>query len=243
MDKKVILVTGASRGIGREIARILAIEGYQVIANYNKSEEKAKELQNELKNQGIEIDIFKCDVSKREEVKQMIDFVINKYEKIDVLVNNAGIDDEKMFLKITDNDWDNMMKNNLYSAFCCTQEVIKDMLNRKSGSIINISSIYGTSGGSCDVHYSTAKAGINGMTKALAKEFGLSNIRVNSIAPGAILTDMTASITAEDWEEVKKEIPLAKIGTPKDIARCVKWLVEDEYTTGQVIEINGGWNI
>ena len=243
MDKKVILVTGASRGIGREIARILAIEGYQVIANYNKSEEKAKEFQNELKEHGIEIDIFKCDVSKREEVKKMVDFVINKYEKIDVLVNNAGIDDEKMFLKITDNDWDNMMKNNLYSAFCCTQEVIKDMLNRKSGSIINISSIYGTSGGSCDVHYSTAKAGINGMTKALAKEFGLSNIRVNSIAPGAILTDMTASITAEDWEEVKKEIPLAKIGTPKDIARCVKWLVEDEYTTGQVIEINGGWNI
>lgn len=243
MDKKVIIVTGASRGIGREIAKTLATEGYQVIANFNKSEEKAKDLQNELKEQGIEIDIFKCDVSKREEVRQMVDFVINKYGKIDVLVNNAGIDDEKMFLNITDDDWDNMMKNNLYSVFCCTQEVIKNMVNRKLGSIINISSIYGTSGGSCDVHYSAAKAGINGMTKALAKEFCLSNIRVNSIAPGAILTDMTASITEEDWEEVKKEIPLNRIGIPKDIARCVKWLVEDEYTTGQVIEINGGWNM
>lgn len=243
MEKKVVIVTGASRGIGREIARTLAQAGNKVIANYYKSEKQAIELKNELMEQECEIEIFKADVSKREDVKKMIDFAIKQYGKIDVLVNNAGIDDEKMFLDITDADWNEMMQNNLYSVFCCTQETMKHMLNQKSGCIINISSIYGTSGGSCDVHYSASKAAVNGMTKALAKEFGLSNIRVNSIAPGAILTDMTANVTDEDWEEVKKEIPLNKIGKTQDIARCVKWLVEDEYTTGQVIEINGGWNM
>ena len=243
MDKKIILVTGASRGIGREIAKILAKDGNIIIANYNKSEEKAIELKNELKNCGIEIDVFKCDVSNRNEVKSMVDFVIKKYGKIDVLINNAGVDSEKMFIDITDEDWNYIMNNNLYSVFCCTQEVIKYMINQKSGSIINISSIYGTSGGSCDVHYSASKAAINGMTKALAKEYGLSNIQVNAIAPGAILTDMTANIKKEDWEEVKSEIPLNRIGMPIDIARCVKWLVEDNYTTGQIIEVNGGWNM
>ena len=243
MNQKVILVTGASRGIGREIAKTMAEERNIVIANYNKSENQAKSLQEELKSKNIVIDIFKSDVSKREEVKKMIDFVIEKYGRIDVLINNAGIDDEKMFLDITDEDWDNMIDINLYSVFCCTQEAIKYMLKEKRGCIINISSIYGTSGGACDVHYSAAKAGIDGMTKALAKEFGLSNIRVNSIAPGATLTDMTAAISEENWNEVKKEIPLNKIGKPIDIARCVKWLVDDEYTTGQVIEINGGWNM
>lgn len=243
MEKKVIIVTGASRGIGREIAKTLAREGNSVIANYNNSQEKAEQLKNELLAEGIEIDIFKCDVSNREEVKSMVDFTINKYGRIDVLVNNAGVDREKLFVDITDEDWDYIMKNNLYSVFCCTQEVIKYMLPQMSGSIINISSIYATNGGACDVHYSAAKAGINGMTKALAKEFGLSNIRVNSIAPGAILTDMTSNVSDEDWEEVKKEIPLGRIGLPSDIAKCVKWLVEDEYTTGQIIEINGGWRV
>lgn len=243
MEPKVVIVTGASRGIGREIASLLAKDGNQVIANYNKSFDAAHQLKNELKDLGVEIDIFQCDVSKREEVRKMVDFVIHQYGRIDVLVNNAGVDNEKMFLDITDDDWNDIMQNNLYSAFCTTQEVMKYMLKQKSGCIINISSIYGTAGGSCDVHYSASKAGINGMTKALAKEFGLSNIRVNAIAPGAILTDMTANVTEEDWKEVKKEIPLAKIGIPKDIAKCVKWLVEDDYTTGQIIEINGGWNM
>ena len=243
MNKKVIIVTGASRGIGREIAKTLAKDGNRVIANYNKSQEKAEQLKNELLDDGIVIDIFKCDVSKREEVKMMVDFVIQKYGKIDVLVNNAGVDSEKLFVDITDDDWDYIMRNNLYSVFCCTQEVIKYMLPQMSGSIINISSIYATNGGACDVHYSAAKAGINGMTKALAKEFGLSNIRVNSIAPGFISTDMTANVADKDLEKVKEEIPLGKIGNPIDIAKCVKWLVEDEYTTGQVIEINGGWRM
>lgn len=243
MEKKVIIVTGASRGIGREIAKVLAEAGNIVIANYNKSEGKARELQNELAESGIDIDIFKCDVSKREEVKSIVDFATQKYGRIDVLVNNAGVDAEKLFTDITDEDWNYIMQNNLYSVFCCTQEVVKHMINQKSGSVINISSIYATNGGACDVHYSASKGAVNGMTRALAKELGLSNIRVNAVAPGAILTDMTAGVSDEDWAEVKKEIPLAKIGRPIDIARCVKWLVEDEYTTGQVVEVNGGWHV
>lgn len=239
MDKKVVIVTGASRGIGREIAKNLADE-YIVIANYNKSEEQAINLKEELNREGKQIDIFKCDVSKREEVQKMVDFVINKYGKIDVLVNNAGIDQVRLFTDITDSDWNNIMENNLYSVFCVTQEVVKNMIKEKSGIIINISSILGRMGGSCEVAYSCSKAAIDGMTKSLARELALSGIRVNSIAPGIIDTDMNKDL---DYEEVKKEIPLNRIGKPIDIAKCVKWLVEDEYTTGQVIEVNGGWNM
>lgn len=240
MSEKVIIVTGASRGIGREIAKTLAKQGNKVIANYYKSENHAQELQNELQQLGFYIDIFKCDVSKREDVKKMIEFVINQYGKIDVLVNNAGIDQVKLFTQITDEDWNYIIQNNLYSVFCCTQEAVKYMINQKMGCIINISSIFGKIGGACEVHYSVSKAGIDGMTRSLAKELGLSNIRVNSIAPGIIDTDMNQDV---NYDEVKKEIPLNQIGKPQDIAKCVKWLIEDEYTTGQVIEVNGGWNM
>jgi 3-oxoacyl-[acyl-carrier protein] reductase len=232
---KVVLVTGASRGIGRAIAKKLS-EKYIVVADYNKSEEEAKLLQEENPN----IDIFKADVSKRKEVKKMVEYAINKYGDIDVLINNAGIDQEKMFQDITDEDWENIMKVNLYSVFYTTQETLKYMLNKKEGCIINISSIYGISGGSCAVAYSATKAGIDGMTKSLAKEVGPSNIRVNSIAPGCMNTDMNSYLTDEEWREIKEETPLKKIGEGIDIARCVEWLIEDEFTTGQVISINGG---
>lgn len=170
MEKRVILVTGASRGIGREIAKTLVFEGNQVIANYHKSEAQACELQEELRKLGHEIDIFQCDVSQRNEVKSMIDFVIEKYGKIDVLVNNAGVDQVKLFTDITDEDWNYIIQTNLYSVFACSQEAIKYMIHQKSGCIINISSIFGRVGGACEVHYSTSKAAIDGMTKALAKE-------------------------------------------------------------------------
>lgn len=237
---KVILVTGASRGIGRNIAYNLAVSGYNVIANYNNSEKEATELKEELKNQGIEIDIFKVDVSKKQEVEHLVNFVMEKYKKIDVLINNAGIAEEKLFTDITEEDFDKMMKVNLYSVFYTTQAVVKNMINVHSGAIINISSIYGMTGGSCEVHYSMAKAGIDGMTKALAKELGPSNIRINSVAPGAIDTDMNKNLTEEDWKVVEEETPLNRRGKPIDITRCVKWLIEDEFTTGQVISPNGG---
>lgn len=240
---KVIIVTGGSKGIGAAIVRLLANEGYKVVLNYNQSKEAAENIKRELKNQGKEIDIFKADVSKREEARNLIQFAIEKYKKIDVLINNAGIAQEKLFTEITDEDWNKMIQTNLNSVFYCTQEAVPYMIARQEGNIINISSIWGVTGGSCEVHYSVAKAGIDGMTKALAKELGPSHIRVNSIAPGAIDTDMNKAVTEEEWEELKREIPLERIGRTIDIAKCAKWLIEDEYTTGQVISINGGWYI
>ena len=239
MSQKVAIVTGASRGIGRAIARSLAKKNFVVIANYNKSEKEAIELKNEFNN----IDIFKADVSKRDEVKHLVEYTLNKYEKIDVLVNNAGIDNEKLFQDITDEDWQNVINTNLYSVFCVTQEVVNNLIHNKSGCIINISSIYAIQGGPCAVAYTASKSGIDGITKSLAKELGPSNIRVNSIAPGCIDTDMNKYLSKEDLDDIKNETPLQKIGRPEDIAKCVNWLVEDEFTTGQVISINGGWNI
>ena len=234
---KVILITGASRGIGRETAIMLSKDGHTVIANYNKSEEKA----NELKKYNI--DTYKADVSNREQVKELINYTLNKYKKIDVLINNAGISKVQMFTDVTDEDWKKIITTNLYSAFCVSQEVLPNMIHNKNGCIINISSIWGQIGASCESIYSISKAGLDAMTKSLAKELGPSNIRVNSIAPGFIDTDMNKNITNEEKEELIKDIPLQKIGKPCDIAKCIQWLIDDNYTTGQIISINGGWNI
>lgn len=241
--QEVAIVTGASKGIGREIAKELAQEGIQVIANYNKSEKEAKSLQEELAQKNIKLDIFKADVSKREEAKKLISYALEKYGKIDILINNAGISEYKLFTDETDEDWNRVINTNLYSAFIMSQEASYNMIHNKKGCIINISSIWGIVGGALEVLYSISKAGIDGMTKALAKELGPSNIRVNSIAPGMINTKMNSKFTKQEIEEIKEEIPLEKIGEPSDIAKCVKWLVKDTYTTGQVISINGGWII
>ena len=240
---RVAIVTGASRGIGREIAKSLARDKINVIANYNNSEKRAIELKEELKKDDIKIDIVKADVSKREEAKKLVKYAIEKYGKIDILINNAGIAEFKEFTKITDEDWNNMINVNLNSVFFMSQEVLPNMIHNKNGCIINISSIWGNVGSSCEVHYSTAKAGINGMTKALAKELGPSNIRVNAIAPGIIDTEMNNDISEDVMEIIKDETPLCRIGKPEDIAKCVKWLIEDTFTTGQIISPNGGWII
>lgn len=236
---EIAIVTGASRGIGKEIAKELSKNGIKVIANYNKSEEQAQILQDE----NPEIDIFKADVSNRNEVKQMVEYVLKKYGKIDILINNAGISESKLFTETTDEEWNRIINNNLYSTFCMTQEVLPNMIHNKKGNIINISSIWGMIGASCETIYSISKAGIDAMTKSLAKELGPSNIRVNSIAPGIIDTEMNKNLTTSDIEKIKDEIPLGKIGKASDIAKCVNWLIGDEYTTGQVISLNGGWVI
>ena len=240
---KIIVVTGSSRGIGAAIVKHLAKLGYTVILNYNKSEASAKNVESELKKQGYTVDVFRADVSKPMEAKNLIDFAINKYGKIDVLINNAGICQDKLFTEITDEDWQIMMDNNLNSAFYCSREAAKNMIHNKQGLIINMSSIWGLTGGSMEVHYSTTKAGLIGLTKALAKELGPSNIRVNAIAPGIIDTDMNRGYSKEDLEELKNEIPLERIGTANNIAKSVAWLIEDDYTTGEVISINGGWHM
>lgn len=240
---KTIIVTGGSRGIGASIVKELANKDYNIVLNYNNSEEQAKQIQKELLEKNIKIEIFKADVSKRDNVKELVKFALEKFKTIDVLINNAGIDQVKMFMDITDEDWNKMIQTNLNSVFYCTQEVLPTMIHNKNGNIINISSIWGITGASCEVHYSVAKAGIDGMTKALAKELGPSNIRVNSIAPGAILTDMNSGYTNEEIKDMESQIPLGRLGNPIEIAKCVNWLIEDNYTTGQIISPNGGWVI
>ena len=243
MEKKVIIVTGGSRGIGKEIATSLVENGNCVILNYNKSEKEVIKIKEELIKMKKDIDIFKADVSKEDEVKKLVEYTIEKYGKIDVLINNAGISQIKMFQDITNDDWNNMLNNNLTSCFYTIKNVLPTMISKKKGLIINISSIWAQTGASCEVHYSVSKAGLDAMTKSLAKELGPSNIRVNSIAPGVIDTDMNKKLKLEDIENLKDEIPLGRIGKTSDISKCVKWLIEDEYTTGQIIPINGGWYI
>ena len=240
---KVVLVTGGSRGIGADIVKTLAKDGHDVILNYNKSENEALKIQEQLKQEGINIDLYKADVTSHIEVTKMINFCIEKYHKIDVLINNAGISQTKLFTDISDNDWNNMLQTNLTSAFYCTKDCLPCMIHNKSGLIINISSVWGLVGASCETHYSVAKAGLDAMTKSLAKELGLSGIRVNSIAPGIIDTDMNKNLSEEEIKNIVEEITLGKIGKPSSISKCVEWLIEDEYTTGQVISINGGWII
>lgn len=240
---KNIIVTGSSRGIGKCLVENLAKEGNNVLLNYNKSEKQALQIQRELKEDGFLIEIFKADVSKKSEVKKMIDYALNKWGYIDVLINNAGIAKLNLFQNVTEEEWDEIINTNLKSAFCATQLVLPSMINRKNGLIINISSMWGLVGASCETIYSISKAGIDAMTKSLAKELGPSNIRVNSIAPGIIDTDMNSILDEHIKNELKEETPLGKIGKPIDIYRCVKWLMEDEFTTGQVISVNGGYVI
>lgn len=237
------IVTGGAKGIGRAIVEELAKMNINVIANYKTSEKEAKQLQEELKNKGYNIEIYKADVSKREEVKKLVKYAEDKFGDIDILINNAGIAQHKMFSDVTDEEWNKIITTNLYSAFCMTQEVLPNMVHRKQGCIINISSIFGMVGASCESIYSVSKAGIDGMTKSLAKELGPSNIRVNSIAPGIIDTDMNNDLSKEDIQDIVEQIPLEKIGKTVDIAKCVKWLIEDGFTTGQIISPNGGWVI
>lgn len=245
MKNKTVLITGGSRGIGKALSKAFAKEGYNVLINFNKSENEAKELYTILNEKNFSVKLFKADVSNRENVENMMDYCVKEFGGLDVLVNNAGISQDKLFTDITDEDWDNMMNINLKGSFYCSQVALKYMISEKKGNIINISSIWGISGASCEVHYSITKAGMIGMTKALAKEVGPSNIRVNSIAPGVINTDMLSGYNEEDINVLVEETPLMRLGTPEDIANCAIFLASDKsnFITGQVISPNGGFVI
>nr|UWI49158.1 SDR family oxidoreductase [Clostridioides difficile] len=244
-NNKTVLVTGGSRGIGKAISKTFAKDGYNVLINFNKSENEVKELYTVLDEKGFSVKLFKADISNREEVENMIDYCIKEFGGLDVLINNAGISQDKLFTDITDEDWDNMMNINLKGSFYCSQTALKYMISEKKGNIINISSIWGISGASCEVHYSVSKAGIIGMTKALAKEVAPSNIRVNSIAPGVINTDMLSEYNEDEIDVLVEETPLMRLGTPEDIANCAIFLASDKssFITGQVISPNGGFVI
>ena len=238
---KTAVITGASRGIGRATAIEFARNGYNVLANYNNSEKEASELEKMLTEEGYSIKVFKADVSKSSEADAMIEYCLKEFGGLDVLVNNAGISQDKLFTDITDEDWERMMSVNVTSVFNCSRKALQHMIWEKSGSIINITSMWGETGGSCEVHYSASKAAIIGMTKALAKEVGPSNIRVNAVSPGVIMTDMCAYYGEETLNELKEETPLMKLGKPEDIAETVYFLAEKgNFITGQVIGVNGG---
>lgn len=239
IQNNIAIVTGSSRGIGSSIVQKLAQNGFEVVLNYNSSYEQAKQIATTNSN----IHIFKADVSKYEEVCNLVNFTIDKFGKIDLLVNNAGISLIKTINDTTISDFDNILKTNLYSAFYTCKEVSKYMIHQKSGNIINISSIWGLIGASCEMAYSVSKAGLDGMTKSLAKELGPSNIRVNSIAPGIINTKMNNFLNEDEKKQLISEIPLEKIGTPDDVAECVLFIVKSNYITGQILQVNGGWNI
>lgn len=238
---KTVIITGGAKGIGKAIAYEFANSGYNVIINYKTSEKQAIQIKEELTKLGKNVEIYKADLCKKEEVDNMIKFVEDKYKTIDVLINNAGISQIKPFAEIEENDWDNMINNNLKTVYLTTKAVINNMIRNQTGTIINISSIWGITGASCEVHYSTAKAGIIGMTKALAKEMALSNIRVNAIAPGMIETDMNNELNEEEIAEIEKDIPLKRSGKPEEVAKTAKWLAETQYITGQIIRVDGGW--
>lgn len=240
---KTVIITGAAKGIGRAIAKDFAYSGYNVCINYNTSENEAKELCSELAKNGCNVIIYKADITKREEVDKMVEYVIGTFGNIDVLVNNAGISEYKLFIDISEEELQRMLNVNIMGTFNMSQSVLKkSMLPRKDGTIINISSIWGMVGASLEVAYSTSKAAIIGMSKALAKELASSNITVNVVAPGAISTDMLATLSDEDMKVLKEEIPLGKIGNVEDVAAAVKFLAsyEARYITGQVISPNGG---
>ncbi len=236
---KNVLITGSSRGIGAETARQFAAAGYHVWINYNRSASDAQRLYSELTSQNYCADIIQADVSDSSQVKEMF----NKTRGIDVLINNAGIAQSKLFTDLTDDDWNKMIACNLSSAFYCCRAALPHMIRQKWGRIINISSMWGQVGGSCEVHYSAAKAGIIGLTKALAMEEGLSGITVNCIAPGVIRTDMTSHLSEEDFKSLKEETPTGTLGTPEDIARAALFFASDSssFITGQVLGVNGGF--
>ncbi len=232
-----VLITGASRGIGKEMVYEFSKNGDRVFLNYNKSGDEAEKIAEETGAVSI-----KADISKSDEVKKMAEFIHNNYGKIDVIINNAGISQIKLFTDITENDWDNMFDINVKGMFLVIKAFIGDMINKKKGSIINISSMWGITGGSCEVHYSASKAAVIGFTKALAKELGPSGINVNCVAPGVIDTEMNSHLSEEDLEQLKDETPLCRIGSVSDVAKTVLFLASDnaDFITGQVLSVDGG---
>lgn len=243
--RQTVLITGGSRGIGAACARLFAARGSRVIVGYKESRQAAEQLAAELadRHAGMCAAALRADVTKAGEVAQMFAHAREIFGSVDILVNNAGIAEFIMFQDITEEKWDRMMDTNCKGMYLCAKEALADMLPKKKGAIVNISSMWGQAGASCEVHYSASKAAVIGLTKALAKELGPSGIRVNCVAPGAIETDMMASVSADIKKELAEETPLARLGTPEDIAKAVFFLASEEasFITGQVLGANGGF--
>ncbi len=238
-DKKVALVTGGSRGIGRACALELGKAGYDVVINYAGNAEAAAKTVEDIKALGVNAEAYKFDVSNKEEVDNAIAEIIEKYGRIDVLVNNAGITRDDLFIRMNEDKWTAVINTNLNSAYYVSKPVVKLMMKQRSGSIVSTTSVVGLYGNPGQANYSAAKAGLVGFTKSLAKELGVRGIRVNAVAPGFIATDMTKDLGNTD--EYMKMIPLKRMGQAEDIAKAVKFLAVDaDYVTGQVLQVDGG---
>ena len=241
---KNVLITGASGGIGQALARAFARAGYGVGLHYHHGEAAAQRLAKELSTvYGIAAVPLRADLRRTADVHAMVETAQRELGFIGTLVNNAGVAQQKLFTDITDEEWDDMIGIHLSGTFRCCRAVLPEMIRRREGSILNISSMWGQIGGSCEVHYSAAKAGIIGLTKALAKEVGLSGITVNCIAPGVIRTAMLDCFSEEDLAALAEETPVGRIGTPEDVADTAVFLAGDgtRFITGQVIGVNGGF--
>lgn len=242
---KTVLITGASKGIGAATAILFAEKGYNVVMNYNNSVQSALILQKSLAESGYKVIAYQANVTNRIDVELMVKETIDRFGSIDVLINNAGVASQGLFTDISEIEWSEIMDVNLNGVYNVTQAVLPYMIRQKSGSIINISSMWGQVGASCEVAYSAAKAGVIGMTKALAKEVGPSGIRVNCIAPGLIETGMNSELTLEDVAAIVDETPIGRIGSTNDVASSALFLASDDssFITGQVLGVNGGYII
>ena len=241
-EKKTVFVTGGSRGIGKEVALKFAENGYDVILNYVSDKTDVDGLTKELKDKGAESLILKADVSNVEEVENVVKQAIEKFGKIDVLVNNAGITKDNLLMRMSEEEFDKVLEINLKGTFIVTKAVTKYMMKKRQGAIINLSSVVGVAGNAGQCNYSASKAGIIGFTKSVAKELASRNIRANAVAPGFIATDMTEVLPDAVKENIHNQIPLKRMGTAKEVAELIYFLGSDasSYITGQVINIDGG---
>ena len=242
LQGKNVLVTGASRGIGKSIALELASKGANVAVNYAGNEDRAQAVVQEIEKMGVKSFKIQADVSQEADVKAMIKEVIKQFSTLDILVNNAGVTKDNLLMRMKEEEFNQVIDINLKGVFLCTKAVTRHMMKQRSGKIINVASIVGVSGNPGQANYVAAKAGVIGMTKSVAQELASRNILVNAVAPGFISTDMTDALTKEQQEAILSRIPLAKLGTPENVANVVRFLASDDanYITGQTIHIDGG---
>ena len=242
---KTAIVTGASRGIGEATAKMLCENGFAVALVYKNSAERAEELKRELLSKGFTAECYQADVSDSAQVNSAFERIKADLGTVCVLVNNAGVSSQALFTDITDEMWRETIDTNLTGVFNCCRAALHDMIKNQSGVIVNIASMWGEVGASCEAHYAASKAGVIALTKSLAKEVGASGIRVNAVSPGVIKTDMLNIFSQDDLEALRAETPLSRLGTPEDVANAVEFLVSDKasFITGQVLSVNGGFVI
>ena len=241
-ERKVVLVTGGSRGIGKEVAKVYAENGYDVVINYVSDKTDVEGIRKEFQDMGVKCLMIKADVSNEADVNNMVEKVISEFEKIDVLVNNAGITKDTLLMRMSEEDFDKVIEINLKGTYLVTKAVTKYMMKKRQGNIINLASVVGVVGNSGQCNYSASKAGIIGFTKSVAKELASRNIRANAVAPGFIETDMTNVLKDEIKENINAQIPLKRMGTAREVAEVIYFLGSEKssYITGQVINIDGG---